>query len=213
MKKGVIITLLILIFVSYVNATTISGNIYDDLNGDSSIENENLTNANIILFDINNFNELNFEANGHYEFNVNPGSYIVSVKLNNSIVTYPEFGFYHVIINDNEIIDNKNFGNFKLGKISGYVYYNSNPISGVRVKLSNNFTYLTNNQGYYEFNSLNPGDYNITLFNKNIKNVIVNSASSSENNNFNIDYIPNNDVNEVEENVSWLNRIYQNLFE
>ena len=213
MGKGVIIILLILIFVSYVDASTISGKIYNDFNGDSIIENENLTNANIILFDIDNFNEINLESNGYYEFNVDPGSYIVSVKLNNSITTYPEFGFYHVVINDNEIVNDKDFGNFKLGKISGYVYYNSNPISDVQVKLSNNFTYLTNDQGYYEFNTLNPENYNVTLFDKVIENVLMNSASNSENNNFNLDYIPVNEVNKVEEDNSWLDKLYQNLFE
>ena len=208
MKKEFLFILISLALVSYANAATISGNVFDDFNGDSILANETEINATLIIFDINTFSEslINSDENGYYKFDVKPGSYMVMQKLNaNEIFTYPEFGFYHIVVNsEDETFNDNNFGNFKLGKISGYVYdLNNVPILNMQVNLSNNFTYLTDKSGYYEFTNLDPGNYGIMVQDKVINDLIINSGANLDNN-FNVDYKPVIEVKEEKENGSWI---------
>lgn len=213
MKRGLLIILISLALVSYANAAMISGNVFNDFNGDSILANETKINATLIIFDIATFKEtaVNSDEHGYYEFNVKPGSYMVMQKLNqNEMFTYPEFGFHHIIVNnEDETFNEKDFGNFKLGKISGYVYdLNNIPILNTQVNLSNNFTYLTDKLGYYEFTNLDPGNYGIRVQDKVINDLVINSGTYLEHN-FNVDYKPVIEVKE--EDSSWITGLIELL--
>ena len=198
--------------IGYVDAAVISGDTYEDYYGNGVLGNKTM-NSTINLFNVDTFENIIFNAGqGSYEFNVDKGSYMVFLNLNNNeITTYPGFSFHHVIIEDNsQIINNKDFGKFTLGKISGYVYdKNDNILSNVKVSLSNNFTYLTNEQGYYEFSNLDPGTYTINIEDNSINDILITSGMISANNSFNIDVVENKDNSKDD---SWLDKVYRELF-
>jgi len=212
MKKRVLLLLFTFMLIGYVDAAVISGGIYEDYYGNGVLSNKTM-NSTINLFNVDTFENIIFNAGqGSYEFNVDKGSYMVFLNLNNNeIITYPGFGFHHVIIEDNsQIINNKDFGEFTLGKISGYVYdKNDNILSNVKVSLSNNFTYLTNEQGYYEFSNLDPGTYTINIEDNSINDILITSGMISANNSFNIDVVENKDNSKDD---SWLDKVYRELF-
>ena len=190
MNKGGLIILFILVFAYSVESEIISGKIYEDFNQDSILSNETKGNLTISVFNINSLNEKNFYFSNYYEINLEKGSYIITaMPEDNEVISYPELGFYYITIND-ENLNSKDFGKFTLGKISGYVYgLDNNPLQNVYVNLSNNFTYSTNSKGYYEFNSLEHGNYEIKVQDKVINNILINSGTIF-NYNFNIDYNP-----------------------
>lgn len=188
MSKGGLIILFILVFAYSVESAIISGNIYEDFNGDTLLSNETNGNITISVFNINTLNEKTFYFNEDYELNLEKGNYIITAIPNdNEVIIYPELGFYYIGLDD-EDLNGKDFGKFVLGKIYGYVYdLNNNPLQNVYANLSNNFTYLTNSKGYYEFNGLENGNYEIKVEDKIIKDILVNSGTTI-NHNFNIDH-------------------------
>ena len=190
MNKWGLIILFILVFAYSAESAVISGNIYEDFDGDSLLSNETKGNITISVFNINTLNEKTFYFNNYYELNLEKGNYIITaISGDNEVITYPELGFYYIISN-NEDLNGKDFGKFALGKIYGYVYdLNNNPLQNVYVNLSNNLTYLTNSKGYYEFNSLEHGNYEIKVQDKSINNILIDSGVSL-NYNFNVDYKP-----------------------
>src|SRR3989344_7676234 len=109
MKKRVMLLLFMFVLIGYVDAAVISGNVYEDYHGNGILSNKTM-NSTINLFNVDTFENIIFNADqGSYEFNVDKGSYMVFLNLNNNeITTYPGFGFHHVIIEDNsQIINNK----------------------------------------------------------------------------------------------------------
>ena len=124
------------------------------------------------------------------------------------IFTYPNFGFYYITINENEIVNNNNFGNFKLGNISGYVKNKNNePLVNIKVILSNNFSFLTNKEGYYEFKDLDAGTYNILVEEQVVNDIIINSGSAYEYN-----FVLDKENIIVEEKKSLLDKFYEDFF-
>ncbi len=217
MKKGVILTLFILIFIYSIDASIISGKIYEDFNGNSLIENETAQqNITMILFNIDDYKIININTNneGYYEFNVNPGKYILSQKLSDEeMFTYPEFGFYYITIDDDKNFIDNNFGVFKLGKIYGKIYDESGtPLYHAKVTLSNGYSYLTDKDGYYKFKYLESGTYTLSIEDKS-KEVIINSKTVIEQD-FNVAKITEDTKIEevsIKEDL-WLDRVYASLF-
>ena len=212
MKKELVLIFFSILIINQVNAAYIEGTIFKDFDGNGVLEKETISNVNLSLFNIEKFEEIiiTTNENGYYKFDLQRGSYIITQKLNNDeIFTYPEFGFYHIIINDNEIFNEKNFGKFKLGKISGYVFNSNNEkLANIRVSLSNNFSYLTNLGGYYEFTNLEAGNYTISI-NENKIDVVINSGIIVENNNFILtNYIQEENIIEEE---SWFQKLIKRL--
>ena len=198
MKKELLIAIFILFNSSFANAEIVSGDIYEDFNGNGILSNETKGSLTISVFNINNLNEETFYFNNYYELNLEKGNYIITaIPGDNEAITYPDLGFYYITING-ENLNGKDFGKFTLGKIFGYVYdLNNNPLQKVYVNLSNNFTYLTNSKGYYEFNNLEHENYEIKVEDKIVNNILVNSGTIFSYN-FNVDYKPKLKVEEKE---------------
>ncbi len=201
MKKSVLILFFILVCIFGVDASILQGNVYN---------NETKINSTLSLFNVDSLNEVLINAeNGEYKYDISPGTYILTQKLNdNEIPSYPQFGFYHLVVKDNDVLNN-DFGIFKLGKIYGYVQdENGNKLSKIKIILSNNFTYLTDDSGYYDFSNLEYGTYKISI-GENSKDIEITSGKIVENNFTLKEY-----VQEIpqEEKISWLDRLYRKIF-
>jgi parallel beta-helix repeat protein len=114
-------------------------------------------------------------AHGQYTFkNVSAGTYHVrEVVKSGWIETHPSAAKYDVTLSAGQIAKNKNFGNFKLGSISGMKYEdkngngkkdkNENGLSGwtIQLKKGNSVvaTVVTDSKGNYSFANLGPGTY------------------------------------------------------
>jgi len=159
----------------------ISGTVYDDLNGNGIKDSgePGLENWRVDLFK----NDLQVDsattsASGVYTFNsVLPDTYTVreNVKLN-WIKTAPLSGEYsNMIIRDGQSVLNKDFGNFKLGAISGLVFYDANgnglidegenSLGNIKICLtgSRQDSTSTDDAGNYLFNNLPAGTYTVNL--------------------------------------------------
>ncbi len=190
---------------------SISGQKFNDLNGNGAWDQGEPTIADwtIYLNDGQNIVSTQTNGNGFYTFsNLGPDDYTVSENLVTGwIQTFPpQNGTYLVTMTSGAQITGKDFGNFALGKISGYKWDDLNgngawdqgepTISGWGMTLSNGqqqWNTLTDQSGYYEFNSLTAGTYSVTEETRagwtaktptTISNIVVTSGVNSQNNNF-----------------------------
>lgn len=190
---------------------SISGQKFNDLNGNGAWDQDEPTIADwtIYLNDGQNIVSTQTDNNGFYAFsNLGPDDYTVSENLITGwIQTFPpQNGTYLVTMTSGAQITGKDFGNFALGKISGYKWNDLNgngawdqgepTISGWGMTLSNGqqqWNALTDQSGYYEFNSLTAGTYSVTeetragwiaKTSSTIGNIAVISGTNSQNHNF-----------------------------
>lgn len=179
------------VFCTFTNTKkgSISGYKYEDINGNGQRdENENnlLSDWTIELRDENQEEPLagTVTENGNYQFsNITPGNYnVCEINQAGWYVTDPHEGPVSGTVCKPVSVSagqdtQANFGNFKLGKISGYKIYDRNDngvqdtgeegIEGWEICLTGdsleaeNCTF-TNENGYYEFTGLAAGIYTIT---------------------------------------------------
>jgi|GEM_PF-1633728 protocatechuate 3,4-dioxygenase beta subunit len=161
----------------------ISGMKFDDKNGNGvrdSSENA-IANWKIKLSGNKIDSTLTF-LDGSYSFStLVPGNYTVSEEVqSNWIQTFPPSGNYSVLLTSGMQSLGNNFGNAKLGAISGMKFYdvNGNGIKdGNEIGLSNwkiillgsssSETTTTNANGNYAFTTVRPGMYSVQEINKN----------------------------------------------
>ena len=87
MKKRILLLLFTFMLIGYVDAAVISGGIYEDYYGNGVLSNKTM-NSTINLFNVDTFENIIFNAGqGSYEFNVDKGSYMVFLNLNNNSCT------------------------------------------------------------------------------------------------------------------------------
>lgn len=160
---------------------TISGQKYEDINGDGTKDaGEPGIEGWKIFIDYNDDGLLGgsepwveTDNNGYYEFTgLVSGSYTVAeVQQTGWTQTKPVSGNYSVDVHTIVISENNDFGNFKLGRIQGYKYSDENDngswnqgekgIEGWEICLGK-VCIKTNADGYYEFTGLAWGDYEIS---------------------------------------------------
>jgi len=195
----------------------IRGAKYEDRDGDGKLNhgfNRRLSGWTIYL-DINNNGVLDpgepstvTNKFGEYRFKSLPtGTYYVrEVGQSGWIQTYPASGFYAVKVTARKIAKKNNFGNFKLGVISGMKFEDKNG-NGRKDKneagLTNwiitltkpdhsTVTSITDSSGNYSFTDLGPGTYTVREVQltgwhqttKNPKDIKMRSGEVSKNNNF-----------------------------
>jgi len=115
------------------------------------------------------------ESNGFYEFTeIEPGNYILSEDEDEYWAqTFPASGTYSLYITSSSRFTNKNFGNYELGEISGFLFedFNGNSVqdssdvglSGEKIVLwgTKDDSILTEYDGEFYFWGLPPGNYSI----------------------------------------------------
>ncbi len=115
---------------------------------------------------------------GTYSFeNLVPGNYVIKqVKQNTWIQTYPpQNGFYSFALSSNEIVENKNFGNYRRTAIGGTVFNDKNAngiknqgdigISNWTIKLvkdGDTLTVISDSLGRFRFENLENGNYTLS---------------------------------------------------
>ncbi len=162
---------------------TISGYKFEDMNGDGDITEDSGLEGWTIKLSGDDSDSTTTDEDGYYSFFVKPGSYTVCEILKNGwIQTYPAGEYdhsdncdqgngYQVTVYSGDAIT-LDFGNFKLGKISGYkfldidgdgIWETGEPgLSGWTIKLNNTESETTtDSSGYYKFTDLGPGTYTI----------------------------------------------------
>lgn len=171
-----------------IGKARIIGRAYEDRDGDGKIDLIDIfrgLSGWTIYIDVNDNGQLDSnEAStttglfGFYQFNNLPaGNYIVREVLKPVwLKTYPKSGKYLVTLGNNQIVLAKDFGNFKLGLISGIVFEDKNGNGrkdGKETDLANwtislkkpdgsTITSTTNDSGNYSFTGLGPGKYTVT---------------------------------------------------
>lgn len=118
-------------------------------------------------------------AGGYYEFtDLTAGSYTVSEVLQSSsgggwVQTFPPSGTYNLNITSGALLTSRNFGNFKLGKISGFKFedVNANGVkdgdesgkAGWVIRLSGAVvdSVVTGEDGLFTFYNLPKGNYTV----------------------------------------------------
>jgi protocatechuate 3,4-dioxygenase beta subunit len=156
----------------------ISGMKFEDENGDSDKTGDSgLANWTIELRNATNHlvASTTTNATGHYSFaDMGPGTYnVTEVQQAGWMQTYPISGFYLVPVTSGDDVVDKDFGNFKLGQISGIKYndVNANGVHdlGEPVLSDWNITLtgpvsgsmLTDTNGQYNFTGLTNGTYTV----------------------------------------------------
>ncbi len=163
--------------------SSISGNIYEDVNGDKlDNDNKDLDNIKVSLYDTNN-NEVKTtktDASGNYSFtDVVPGVYeirientMVSVIGGDSLLTKANT-IENVSVKSNEVLKDQNAGYFNYGTLKVRVFLDSNKnnvydnneqlLNTLIAKLSHNNNLLLNHEinytDYYTYSNLVPGTY------------------------------------------------------
>lgn len=165
----------------------INGLAFNDMNGNGQMDtlDYGLSNFKILLYKNGFlFDSVLTDINGNYSFTgLAPGVYTVSQSLSeNWIQTFPySRGIYTVVIISGRITTSRNFGNFKLGKISGNVYEDDN-FNGVKDEGEKNLSgwmiYIykdnvivdslrTDIHGNYDIGGLTFGEYRIVQESRN----------------------------------------------
>ncbi len=115
-------------------------------------------------------------ASGIYSFtNLLPGSYTVSEQLLSGwMQTAPEGGSYMLQVSAGVNLVGNNFGNFRLGQISGLKFEDTNgngirdgadvPLEGWKIRINGAFTdsVTTASNGTFSFVNLQPGTYTVS---------------------------------------------------
>jgi len=198
-------------FINWQNPSSVSGSKFDDTNGNGTWDNNEpgLAGWTICLNGANETDEPNCtttDANGDYSFGpLTPGDYhIWEVNQPGWQQTYPVGNLHAVTLGVNANVTDKDFGNFKLGKISGYKYNDLNgdgdwdqgepALSGWDIQLSGDAAAVdtTDANGFYEFSNLGAGDYGLQEVQQpgwiqtsaNPSDVHVVSGTNSQDNNF-----------------------------
>jgi protocatechuate 3,4-dioxygenase beta subunit len=157
--------------------STISGLIFHDINsnGSQDIGEPGLQNWKVKITGTKN-DSVFTDANGNYLFStVSPGNYTLQEILPIGFVqTFPNEGTYNLSVSSGQTFQNKNFGNFQYGSISGNVFrdVNGNAVHDVgEVGLTSWKIYingplddsvLTDENGFYLFQFLYAGTYSIS---------------------------------------------------
>ena len=163
-------------------SATLSGEVYNDLNGDGTLQagDPGLSGWTVQLLDSSNtvVATTTTDSSGDYSFTgVIPGSYTVAVVAPTGYVpTGPTSGTLAVTAAAGQTITNLNFGEFQTVTLSGEVFddvsdsgsfdTNDPGLSGWTVDLSNSSnqvigTATTDTNGDYSFSGLGPGTYSI----------------------------------------------------
>ncbi len=158
-------------------ANSVKGEVYNDTNGNGSLDAGETGLAGITLNLVNGSNVTVTTAvtgtDGTYTFsNITPGSYTVSETLpGGSILTSPTGGNYLVNLSGSSNLTGENFGNFQTFKVSGQVYSDLNDngaldagepgLSGWAIKLVQSGTgttlsTTTDANGNYSFSGVGP---------------------------------------------------------
>lgn len=210
----------------------ISGTKYEDRDGDGKLTNNDkrlLSGWTIYLdtdgnsvFDSGEPSTIT-DSRGNYLFsNLPAGTYIVREVIQSGwIQTYPAAGSYTIILATGETSKKSNFGNFKLGLISGIKFNDANGNSRkdnsetglqdwtINLTKAGSTTVLasavTDGNGNYSFIDLGPGTYQIrevqqdgwVQTTKNPSNIKMYSGTMSANNNFGNHFGP------VKKNRGW----------
>ncbi|RCK73939.1 MAG: Cell surface protein [Ignavibacteriae bacterium] len=155
---------------------TISGVKFNDLNK-NGIRDEGepgLENWKIRLIGESSVDSTFTNSEGNYTFsNVSPGTYTIVEELQSGWVqTAPEDGSYNITVNSGENITGKDFGNFKLGIISGVKFEDLNGngikdsgepgLEGWTIQINGGNDVLTASDGSYSFENLDLGTYVIS---------------------------------------------------
>jgi len=162
---------------------TLNGEVYNDLNGDGSLETGELglSGWTIRLLDTSNniVASTTTDSSGNYSFpGVSPGSYTVaSIAPSGYIPTAPDSGTLSVTAAAGQTINSLNFGEFQTATLSGELFEDSNQngiLDGGESGHSAWTVYLlnssndvisavkTDSDGAYSFSNLVPGSYAIT---------------------------------------------------
>ena len=157
---------------------SISGKLFNDKNGNSIFDVDELPISNsVVTLGASTHVETTTDTNGDYKFsNLIHQNYVVNqIVAQNWIQTFPE-NSYSVEIFSGDKIQNKNFGNFELGKIIGTVWNDKNGnsirdefdngIENWKVYLLNSNSevidsVLTSSTGDYEIDGIVTGTYTI----------------------------------------------------
>ena len=194
----------------------IRGEKFEDKNGNGQWDNEDVVLSGwTVYLDLNNNGSLDngeptkvTDSQGVYLFeNLAPGVYHVrEVQKPGFIQTYPQSGQHVVNVKNGKTVLDTDFGNFKLGKISGQKYEDKNGngqknsgengLSGWTIRLLKNgnvmATTTTDQNGNYTFTDLGPGTYSVREVQKtgwqqksaNPPDISVKSGTQSTGNNF-----------------------------
>lgn len=195
----------------------IRGTKYEDKDGDGKLEHgehRKLSGWKIYL-DTNDNGKLDAgelstvtKKNGSYSFKgLSAGNYQVREVLRDGwMQTYPASGKHDVTVVSGKVAKKKDFGNFKLGTISGMKFEDKNGngrkdrgesgLSGWMIKLmkpgQNDITVATDANGNYRFDNLPAGNYTVREVQQdgweqttsNPHSVFIHSGDESKNNNF-----------------------------
>jgi len=158
--------------------SSIAGKNFNDLNGNGAFDSgePGLPNWNIALTGTHNISTLTDENGNYYFSGLKQGNYNVSeVTQNGWVQTLPSApATYSIPLDSGVDVTGKDFGNFKLGSISGIVFYDANA-NGTRDEsegiLPNwqivvdgpiDTTLFSNAQGMFSLTSLPYGIYTVT---------------------------------------------------
>ena len=160
--------------------TTISGEVFNDLNGDGKLENGEPGLANwtvTLLASSGEAFSTKTNSSGAFKFsNLGPGSYaVLETTQAGWVQTLPtQPSFYRITPQSGADTNGLNFGNFQLVTVSGEVYNDLNDngkldpgepgLQGSTVNLENSSgaivaTTTSNANGVYHFSSVAPGSY------------------------------------------------------
>lgn len=156
---------------------SISGMKFEDMNANGILDSNDvpLTNWNISFTNGEETASVQTDENGMYSFtNLGPGTYIISEEtVNEYYQSFPvEDSTYIIILTSGDSVTNNDFGNYRLGSISGKKYLDEN-VNGILdsneigienwiIKLSNGDSVVTDAQGNYMFNNLAPNTYTVS---------------------------------------------------
>ncbi len=163
---------------------TLTGEVFNDLNGDGQIENGEPELAGVTVQLLNGAAEVIAttitDSSGDYTFTLSSaGTYSVAeVVSSGAILTVPASGSYTETPGAGQSVANLDFGDFQSVSLSGTVYNDINGngtldggeprLSGWKVNLLNGSnqilgTTTTDSQGNYQFSGVGPGTYSVEV--------------------------------------------------
>lgn len=198
------------------NSGVISGMKFEDLNGNGKKDSDErgLTGW-VIYVDTNNNGKHDRRepfavTNGHGQYSLRhlpAGTYTIrEIPRKGWIQTFPKSNAYTVKLSTGQIVTGQDFGNFKLGEISGMKFEDVNGngkkdhqetgIQGWTIQIKKpdgkKITTLTDKFGRYRFDLLSPGNYEVTEVQKNgwtqkttnPATIVITSGAESDRNDF-----------------------------
>jgi Bacterial Ig domain/Cadherin-like domain/CARDB/FG-GAP-like repeat/SdrD B-like domain len=180
--------------ITVTRLSALTGKVFDDKEGDGFFVGDSGLGGITLYLDANHNGRLDdgettaiTNGQGHYRFaKLAPGSYeIREVLPDGFILTAPKAGSYYVSLASGQTVANNDFGNFKLGKVSGVVFNDRNgdgvpsssnghsgdgglanrsiflDANGNGVRDEGEMETQSNSNGIFQFTDVMPGNYQL----------------------------------------------------